>query len=432
MSFADVLPLFAALVIGLLLGLERERAHGRDNNSISLGVRTITILSLTGAFCALIANPSLTMVVGFTVGGLLISSYVRKFVGSKYKNAGLTSEFTATASFLLGYLAYTQSQLAVIASIIILTLLVLKDEFHRFARRKITNKERSAAVIFLVISLVVLPLLPERAIDPFGIFNPQKLWLIFVFIVGIEFASYIALRFFKGRWGLFLSGIFGGLVSSTATALSLTKHLEGSKKSHKWPVLCALTLSEIASLVMQFSLIVILVPQLFLKIAPVFLLPIIVLLAITTIIYFTKIHLDTTAHKLTIDPGNPMTLKRSVKFALTIALVLLGVSLITHLFDQGGLFASSFLGGLVSARAVIVALSEVLNASLVTAPTAMIAIIVAMVSNAIFKASIIARSKDAQSLMIFIISMGLAISSAVVAYYLVTSGVFVLNSEMFV
>ncbi len=422
MNFNDIQPFLVALVIGLLLGIERERAAGKDNINIALGVRTLTIMSLLGAVLAAMDTSAMTTIIGLTVGGLLICSYIRKFLGSDYKLTGLTSEFTAITAFTLGYLAYSQSQIAVIIAIITLALLVLKDHVRSFARRKINDKEKSAAVVFLIIAFVVLPMLPDRYIDPLGLIHPAKIWLIFVFIVGIEFVSYIALRLLRGRLGIALSGFLGGLVSATATTLNLAKHTKNNPDA-RWPILCALLLAEIASMLIQLFVIGALAPSYVLALSPVYIVPIMAVIIMAGLVYLFKMRGEK-VKRLSLEPGNPITLKRSAGFALTIAIVLIAVSIIAHLFADQGLYISSFIGGLVSARAVSIAIAGVVNASLVTIGPAMIGIVMAMMANAIFKIYLLSRSTNAELTLSFAISMMIMLIAAVSTAYMVTLGVF--------
>ncbi len=422
MNFNDIQPFLVALVIGLLLGIERERAASKDHTNIALGVRTITVLSLLGALCALIATDAMTTVIGLSVGALLVCSYIRKFLGSKYQLVGLTSEFTAITSFALGYIAYTQSQIAVIIAIIVLALLVLKEHVRSFARQRINDKEKSAAVVFLIIAFVVLPMLPDQYIDPLGLIHPTKIWLIFVFIIGIEFASYIALRLFRGRLGVALSGFLGGMVSATATALNLTNHIKNNPRAH-WAILSALLLAEIASMLIQLFILIALAPTQALAISPVYIFPIIAVIIMVAILYVTKMRGER-IKRVALEPGNPITIKRSAGFAITIAVVLIVVSFISHVFANDGLFLASFFGGLVSARAVVIAISGIVNASLVTTIPAMIGIAMAMMANALFKIFLISRSGNAKITLQFAIALMIMLIIAVSTCYLTSIGIF--------
>jgi len=125
--------------------------------------------------------------------------------------------------YILGYLAQTDGGIAIIIAVLLFGFLALKGRRDSFASTEITESEMSAVLIFLVSALVILPLLPNHFVDPWELIHTTRPWMLFVIITSVDFCSYIALRQLVGKWGTLLSGLLGGVVSTTATNLTLAK-----------------------------------------------------------------------------------------------------------------------------------------------------------------------------------------------------------------
>ncbi|MBY4207983.1 MgtC/SapB family protein [Rhodococcus fascians] len=209
----DVEPFLVALAIGLLLGFERERSHIR---TLPAGSRSFALLSLTGAVAAGLDIWAVSA--GIVVVGLLMAlAYFR----TSEQDAGTTTEIAALVAYLLGALAYTDPSVAVALSVIVAGLLMSKSRIHRFARQMVSEIELEDAIKFLVAAFVILPLLPDRDIGPYGVLNPAKVWLLVVLLTGIGWIGYIGVRTLGPQRGLLVTGLAGGFVSASATTASM-------------------------------------------------------------------------------------------------------------------------------------------------------------------------------------------------------------------
>jgi uncharacterized membrane protein (DUF4010 family) len=204
--------ILVAVGCGLLVGLERQWAHKE------LGSRTFPIVSLLGALAALIST-------GFVVAGfagivaLIVVSGVRDLVlrGA----AEITTSAALMVTFALGVLAGEGHVFTPAAAVILMTLMLsLKPQLSRFAVG-LSEEEVRGAVLLSLIAFVIYPVLPDRFIDPWMVFNPREAWLIIVLISAIGFVNYVLLRLFSTR-GLYYTAIFGGLVNSTAAIAELS------------------------------------------------------------------------------------------------------------------------------------------------------------------------------------------------------------------
>lgn len=206
-----IIGLAVALGIGMLIGLERERRQGRDEYRGAAGLRTHALLALGGALAALLGLWA-CVVAGIGVVALTVASYLR----TPRKDPGLTSEVAIVLTFLLGVLALERPALAAALGVLIAILLSAKGALHRFTHDHLSEAELRDLLLLAAAALIVLPLLPDNAVDPWGVLKPSALWNLVVLVMAVGAAGHIALRLVGARWGLPMAGFFSGFVSSTA------------------------------------------------------------------------------------------------------------------------------------------------------------------------------------------------------------------------
>jgi uncharacterized membrane protein (DUF4010 family) len=223
--------LAVALGIGLLVGVERERRKGEAAGSIAAGVRTFTLIALAGAVAERLGGVGVAIAGGFTALAALAS--YRK---TRVRDPGLTTEVAMLVVFLLGVLAMREVTLAASLGVAVAVLLAAKSRVHSFVSTVLTEQELHDALLLAAAAAIVLPLLPDRAIDPWGVLNLYKLWLLAVIIMTITAAGHVALRAFGARAGLLLAGLAGGFASSTATIASMGVR---AKENPKLATACA-------------------------------------------------------------------------------------------------------------------------------------------------------------------------------------------------
>jgi len=214
-----------AVLLGALVGVDRERKAVDEPRRFG-GLRTFTLVSLAGAISAwlsgLLGSPAILAAALAGLIGLLAIGHLRE------PGPGLTGEVAAVVTFLLGATCMSgHPEIAVVLGITTTLLLAFKGELHELVRG-IDPEDLRAAVKLLFASFVVLPMLPGEPIDPWGAIVPFDLWLLVVLISGLSFAGYVAVKVLGERSGLLLTGIFGGLASSTATTLSLSRQAAGA------------------------------------------------------------------------------------------------------------------------------------------------------------------------------------------------------------
>jgi uncharacterized membrane protein (DUF4010 family) len=203
--------LAAALGLGILIGMERERRKGDGPARAAAGVRTHALLALFGAISAELGTAILVVGAAGTIA-LTTASYLR----TARRDPGLTGEIAILITFLLGALALREPLLAAAIGVAVAVLLAAKDWLHTLTRELISEREMRDLLLLAAASLIVLPLLPRDPVDPWNVLRPFSLGKLVVLVMAIGAAGHVASRVIGARWGLPVAGFFAGFASSTA------------------------------------------------------------------------------------------------------------------------------------------------------------------------------------------------------------------------
>lgn len=206
----SIMGLATAAGIGLLIGLVRERANA-EHPMQTAGLRTHALAALIGAIGVWLG----TAVLVALLAGLALMTALG-YRRSSESDPGLTGEVTLLLTPLLGALAMQAPPLAAGLGVAIALLLQAKTRLHHFSRVLLSEQELHDGLVLLASALVVLPLLPSSAVDPWGVLRPDAIWRLVVLVMGVGVLGHIAQRAAGTRWGLPLAGFFAGFVSSTA------------------------------------------------------------------------------------------------------------------------------------------------------------------------------------------------------------------------
>jgi uncharacterized membrane protein (DUF4010 family) len=386
--FETARPFLLAVAIGLLIGIERERAHADRQVHDPFGSRTFTLLALLGAVAAYVESSAVAVALAAFAGAIILAGYLRAPLGPQGSGVGATTEVAAMVTFTLGYLARVHPGLTVMLAVITLVVLALKPRIHHFAQAGLSSKEVSAALTFLVIAFVVLPLLPNRAVDPWGLFNPFRLWLLFALIAGIGFAGYFAVRALGAERGLAMAGLFGGFVSSTATTLAL------AQKSREAPFLAGplatgIVLANAASAAAQIVVVAVVYPDMVPAVLPVVAWPVAVGAIGTGLAMWYLERSERRGEGVSpLAVGNPLALRSSAGFAAVIGVVLVATSAATRYYGAAGALSTAAIGGAVDVHAVTVAVSTLAAGGTLTERGAVLAILVGFLANMVVKISL--------------------------------------------
>jgi len=374
-----VIKFLIALAIGALMGIEMERKIKRTEFA---GIRTFMLISLMGALSANLSG-AFPLVFPAALLGLIILILASYIVTTWDEgDVGLTGEVAAIIAFLLGALCFSYDyRLAVILAIIVTAILALKRYIHVFVR-KISEREMIDTLKFLMIAFVVLPLLPDAPMGPWGVFNPNRIWLMVVFISGISYAGYIAMKVIGPGRGLGATGVIGGLVSSTAVVTAMAGRVRESEFLMGPAVFAAVVASSMMFLRMLFEVAVI-NPSLLGFIAP----PMIVMGGLGFLLgfLFTRTPSDMESD---IKIENPFSIKPALIFgALFMGILFISKSASIYL-GRSGLLIAAMVSGVADVDAITVSLSVLAGAGSISSGTAAAAITIAGISNTLVKTGI--------------------------------------------
>ncbi len=238
---------WTAVAMGILLGVVRERRpHANESKA---GLRTHVLVSILGYVAWGLGVWPFVAVLS-TLGALVYSGYR----ASAPQDPGLTGEMAVLVTLMLSALVHTQLAMAVGFAVLVATLLEFKQISHRFTREWITQQELQDGLSMAVAALVIMPLLPDTAVDPWNVLNPTTLWRIVVLVMAVGMIGHLAQRMLGVRWGLPLAGFCSGFVSSTA-ALVHWGHQARKDANVAARASAAALLSSLASLLLMTGIV---------------------------------------------------------------------------------------------------------------------------------------------------------------------------------
>ncbi len=224
--------LLVSLCLGALIGLERqwEKETWHPGKHVLAGLRTFTFWALLGTLCGYFTQTVHPFF--FLAGFLAMAVWIAIFLFYKNRSStdpGYTTGAVGLLTYLIGGLvAYGQDKAALILTLTVVILLALKPYVHQVSRR-FSKEDVRMALQFAAITGVILPLVPDEPWGPYGAFNPHSIWLMVVLVSGASFGGYVAVRMFGHKLGIALTGLIGGIASSTATTLAMSKESRASR-----------------------------------------------------------------------------------------------------------------------------------------------------------------------------------------------------------
>ena len=375
-----------AILLGALVGIEREKRKAEEQEPGHIaGLRTFTLLALLGAAAGFLSknlsSPWILAAALLIVGAFIVAGY---FVTARSSDGGkgLTTETAAIVVFLLGAMVmFGERELAIALGVVTAAVLAYKQPLHGFVE-KLGWDDVYAGLRLLIATFIALPLLPNRTVDPWGALNPYELWLLVILISSLSLVGYVLTRWLGPARGTALTGLTGGLVSSTAVTLSFAREARDNPQN-----VAALACGILLAWAVMFLRVIVLVAVVNRKLLPEILIPFL-LMGLTSggyaaFLYFRDSSVDGTAPKGEVEIENPFSLTAAAKFAALFAVVLLAVKIVQEHFPPSGLYAVAALAGLTDVDAITLSMSEFAQSG--DARVAVIAIVIASLSNTIVK-----------------------------------------------
>jgi uncharacterized membrane protein (DUF4010 family) len=384
MEFLSFLfKIMLSLALGGLIGIDRERSK----KGFPAGIRTLAFISLLGMLSAFLSselNNYLIMIVMLsTIFALLVVGYGVSFNTKRF--FGFTSTIIIFLTFVIGMISYYDNynyNYYAIALAIITTLILSQKTFLHSMVSKLSDNEIFDSLKFAIIAFIILPLIPNKAIDPWGIINPYELWFLVVLILSISYLGYFISKVIGKNRGIYLSGLVGGLISSTAVASSLSilsKKNESLSNASCIGIMLASSIMYIRilieALIINFSF------------GTALLLPLILcaLIGLSISLFdIRKNRASSTSNNAQIITESPFNLLPAIKFTLFIAVILIASRFLNNTFGESGIYFASMLAGLIDTDAITLSLASLVNSSL-SIQIGIVAIIIAVLTNSIIK-----------------------------------------------
>ncbi|MBM4108801.1 MAG: MgtC/SapB family protein [Phycisphaerae bacterium] len=378
----EVAPSFGAvgmaLGLGLLVGLQRQRAgpvHG--------GLRTFAVITVLGAVCGVLHFVLGPWIVIVGAVGVLIALVLGNLSAEQRSDPRLLTEFTMLLMYAVGVMtAVGPAQLAVSVGVGVAILLQAKGRLHRLAQR-MGDEDMRALLTFAALTFVILPVVPDEGMGPYGVINPHHLWLLVVLVVGIGLTAYVAYKLLGPRHGLWVGGLLGGLISSTATTVSYARRAGGTPAA----VPSAAFAVVLAGTVVYGRVLVevaVAGPALLAHAA----LPIGLLMGLSTLTALALWSRASRNANSLPEQSNPAALRTAFMFAAAYAVVIVASVWAQRTLGSAGLLAVAALSGLTDMDAITLSSSRLAHSGELAHDAALDSIVVASMSNLVFKTGI--------------------------------------------
>lgn len=373
-----------SLLLGLLVGLQRERAEA------TTGLRTFPLISVLGTVSALLAIELGGWIIASGLLGLAAIVVVARFGRARREDAGTTTEIAAVLMYAVGaLLVVAPMEVAIAIGGGVAVLLQYKPELHGFAKR-LGDADLKGIMQFVLITCIILPVLPNRTFGPLEVFNPFETWLMVVLIVGMSLGGYITYKYFGRNAGILLGGVLGGMISSTATTVSYARQSRARQTTTANATIVILIASTVVfgRVLLEIAVVA---PEFLRTTAP----PVLVLMLLTAVASLVLWRRGDSEPARMPEQQNPTQLKSAIFFGAMYAIVLLALAGAREYLGGQGLYVVATLSGLTDMDAITLSTARLARAEdpLILADGWRM-IVVAAMANLVFKAGIVAVAAD--------------------------------------
>ena len=371
-----------ALLMGLLVGIEREHAH--NDRPWFAGIRTFPLITLFGFLCGLADLQGQKWLLPVGMAGVSAVAVAAYLVRSQGPNKGATTEFMGLLAYVFGALSAIGYVIpAAIFAVASTLLLSIKAPLHRLAEA-IQEDEIYAILKFGVVSVIILPLLPSRTFGPFNVLNPRLIWWFVVLISALSMVGYVLMRFLGAKQGIAVTGILGGIASSTAATFGLSNQARTEGESLARYFALGITIASSIMFIRMYILAVVVDAGLARALALPMAVPFLVGAAISLFLWERR----TSEREAALHVKNPMDLWNAIKFAAIFALVMFVSKAGYQYYGTSGIYVTSVLAGLVNPDAFIISAAQLALQKTLAPNTANATILAACASNTLAKGGI--------------------------------------------
>lgn len=383
-----------SLLIGLIVGIERES----DSEERHAGLRDFVTIGLAGGLCGLLGMAWLTAAALTALTAMLVV-----FRMQNPQRTGITTELAAVVTFLLCVLASTPglafgAPLAIALTVVLALFLDAREALRRLARETLSDEEYWDTLRFLAVIFVILPILPDQDMGPFGGFNPYRTWIFVILVSSINFLGYFFQKFLGAQRSLALTAVAGGIGSSTASTLAFSRRAAAEpERAREWAYAAV-----VSNVILQVRVAAIL----WLAGGPLLGASGVALALMTAAgaVYARALRPGARPEGPMPAPklGNPLRLTAAIQFGLLFAAVRFLARAAAALYGSSGTLASSAVGGSVDVDAIVFSLGGLLREGRVGTGLAVWCLLVALAANAVLKTALawsIAGRRFAQALI---------------------------------
>jgi len=392
LDYILIRSLLIAVVLGFIIGLQRTMSNlymheSKNENYFIAGSRTFALIALLGFLSGWLTKPApmIVSIIAFSLVGLIVLSYYLKAM--LYKKMGMTTQVAAIITYLLGLMVYLHfEQYAIFIGTLMIILLEIKPRLQKI-EQNITPADLNASILLLAMTFLLLPILPDEMIDPYKLFNPYKTWLMAVIIAAISFIGYLAIKILGNKRGVLLTGLFGGLISSTAVSISLSQMYTSQKEylnNFAAGIAMACTLMYVRVLFEAFV-----INQ---KVALTLLLPY-AAASLSGLVFVYILYRHSKSATLDLEETdiakNPLQLSEALKFGLLFGIIYGAISVVQGNYGNIGVYIISTLSGITDVDAITLSLSQLSSDQKLSIQASAIGIVIASVTNSLVKLGIV-------------------------------------------
>ena len=387
MEYDVVKSLIIAILLGFAIGMQRSMTYIYKGEQTFAGSRTFALIALAGYLSGWLQHyipgfiPVSMAVFGFLVG---VSYFMKVQTSKKW---GMTTQVAAIVTFILGLMIrFGLENYAVFIGVLMIIVLEIKPRLRKIESH-ISTTDINAVVLLLAMSFVILPVLPDKMIGPYNLFNPYKTWLMAVIIAGISFVGYVAIKVLGQKHGVFLTGAAGGLISSTAVSISLSEMFQKRfdlLNNYAGGIAIACTFMYLRVLFEAF----VIHPQLALRLAPAYLGA-----AVSGLLFSYYLYTHAKSVQISIESSaitkNPLQLSEAIKFGILFGIIYGAIAFVQTRYGNIGVYIVSLFSGITDVDAITLSLSQLSVDNKLAQTAAMNGIVIASVTNSIVKLGIV-------------------------------------------
>ncbi len=387
MDYEIVKSLILVLILGFLIGMQRSLTYMHTQEKAFAGSRTFAMISLSGYLAGWLGKyiPYFSLLV--TAMFIFLFSVAYALKASGLKKWGMTTHISAVITFFLGLMVWFKLEnYAVFIGVLIIVLLEMKPRLRRMEAR-IDSADINAVILLLVMSFIILPVLPDEMVGPYKLFNPYKTWLMAVIIAAISFVGYVAIKILGQKHGVFLTGAAGGLISSTAVSISLSKMFDKRYEllnNYAGGIAIACTFMYIRVLFEAF----VINQNLAFRLMPAYLGAALTGLLFSYYLYKHSVSADISFENPSISK-NPLQLSEALKFGFIFGVIYGAVAFVQTRYGNIGVYIVSFLSGITDVDAITLSLSQLAKDGKLSLIASMNGIVIASVTNSLVKLAVV-------------------------------------------